>query len=360
MRARAAALCGLTLLSCVTGPAPDLTPPAAPAGPSNQGQTLFTKEPSPLPAIDLRRISVSPKTLEPGDAGPVTLRFAAGDETPVRLEILRESGDLVRVYWVPRVGRTGVDIEWDGRDAEGELVPTGVYLYRLYALDESGRVRGQYGDPALGGGEEVLAQKFTFDPQSGKIEFVLPEAARVRLRFGIQSLPILRTYYSWEPLEAGRHTILWDGLDTSEKIRVVEHPKFRADLLAKSLPANAILVRREAADTRDPCIELCFRIELPDARGTTAKGQPLVGDEASLRILVDDPKERESLLESRFEVMIFLDTYYLYEEEDGAVPFNYRLDTRALNPGPHLLTINLLAYDQRIGVQTLEFVKVGP
>jgi hypothetical protein len=86
----------------------------------------------------------------------------------------------------------------------------------------------------------------------------------------------------------------------------------------------------------------------------------VVRDEASFRVRVDDPQERARLINTRFEVMMFLDTVFLAEEEDGALPYNYRLDTRALPPGPHLLTVNLLSYDQRVGVQTVEIIKAAP
>jgi hypothetical protein len=317
----------------------------------------FVPRPSPLGPIDLRKISAVPKTFLPQAGEPLSLRLAAGAETPVRVELRSEDGGLVRSFLLDSVGPVGAEVQWDGRDEQGVPAPTGVYLYRMYALDEAGRVRGSYGDPAIGGGDEVLAQRFTFDAETGTVEFTLPEPARVRLRMGIQNLPILRTYYSWEPLEAGRHRIEWDGLDTTGKIRVVDHPKFRADLTAQALPQNAVYLRREVVSTQDPCAELCFGLELPSVDGTTDDGTPVVGDELYFRIRVDDPQERARMINSRFEIMVFLDTLFVFEEEDGAVPFNHRIDTRALNPGPHLLTVNVLAYDQRVGVQTLEFVK---
>ena len=34
---------------------------------------------------------------------------------------------------------------------------------------------------------------------------------------------------------------------------------------------------------------------------------------------------------------------------------DHLLDTRALAPGPHLLTVNVLAYDDHFGTQTIRF-----
>jgi hypothetical protein len=353
--------CAMQALHCVapSGPSSGLGAAGEPPPTARDTERAFVPEPSPLAPVDVRRVAAAPKTFIPGDTEPLRVRFVTGATTGARVEIVDEAGALVHVAEVASAGPEGAEVVWDGRDRAGQPAPSGVYLYRIYALDASGRVLGRYGDPAVGGGDEVLAQRFTFDPKSGSMDFVLPEPARVRLRMGVKSLPVLRTYYNWEPLEAGRHTIEWDGLDTTGKIRIVEHPQFRADLRAMSLPENAFYLKRAPRSTRDPCGELCFRLELTDA-GTTDDGRPLVGDELRLRVQVDDPAERERLVNVRFEIMIFLDTLYLFEEEDGAIPFNYRIDTRALNPGPHLLTVNVLAYDQRIGIQTLELVKAGP
>jgi flagellar hook assembly protein FlgD len=352
MRPLALLACALQALSCASLPSTQLTAPQVPSS--------FTVEPSPLPPIDLIRVAATPKTFVPGKTDPVTLRFAAASSTPARVEIVDASNALVRAFELPAVGPEGVEVVWDGRDQAGAPAPTGVYLYRMYALDAARKVRGAYGDPPIGGGEEVLAQKFTFDRATGTVDFILPEPARVRLRMSIQRFPVLRTYYNWEPLEAGRHTIEWDGLDTTGKIHMTEHPQFRADLETQGLPLNSVYLRRQNVSTQNPCVELCFRIEFPNAKDVTDDGRPIVVDETTFRLMVDDPQERARLINLRFEVMIFLDTVFLAEEEDGAVPYNYRLDTRALNPGPHLLTVNLLSYDQRVGVQTIEIIKAAP
>jgi len=321
--------------------------------------TSFVVEPSVLDPIDLRRVSATPKLFVPGETKPVTLRFAAAVGTPARVEIVSEKGSVVRVFELDAVGPEGAEVVWNGRDQSGSPAPTGVYLYRIYALDADRKVRGSYGDPVIGGDDEVLAQKFTFDRKTGTVEFILPEPARVRLRMGIQRFPLLRTYYNWQPLEAGRHRIEWDGEDTTGKIRMVEHPQFRADLEARSLPQSSLYLRREDVNTKDPCAEFCFRVEFPTAIGVTEDGRPIVGDDATFRVQVADPELRGQLINSRFEVMIYLDTLFLTEAEDGSLPFNYRIDARGLNAGPHLLTVNLLAYDQRVGVQTVEFVRAA-
>jgi len=68
-----------------------------------------------------------------------------------------------------------------------------------------------------------------------------------------------------------------------------------------------------------------------------------------------DPADAGHLLDVRFEVMLFIDTVLLTEVEEGTSPFTYALDTRALSPGAHFLTVNVLTWDDHAGTQTVQF-----
>ncbi len=201
-----------------------------------------------------------------------------------------------------------------------------------------------------------LPQRFTYDAESRRVGFVLPQPARVRLRMGLRGLPVMRTYYDWEPLEAGRHEIQWDGWDSSRLFELARHPKVEVGLLAESIPENAIVVKHGPPNTSDPCAEVCFHVSLPDAIGAADDRTPIAGDTVTVRVALDE-RDRERLVNLRFELMLFLDTIYVFEDEDAPATFNYRLDTRALPPGRHLLTINVIGYDSRIGSRSLEFIK---
>jgi len=54
------------------------------------------------------------------------------------------------------------------------------------------------------------------------------------------------------------------------------------------------------------------------------------------------------LINSRFEIIFFIDNVFLFEEEDGISPFTYRLDTKGLNEGEHILTVNIYGYEDHI------------
>ena len=63
------------------------------------------------------------------------------------------------------------------------------------------------------------------------------------------------------------------------------------------------------------------------------------------------------LLHGRFEVMVFVDAEFWFEEEEGTHPLTFRLDTRGLPAGAHVLTVNLLTYDDRLASRSLRFYK---
>jgi hypothetical protein len=69
--------------------------------------------------------------------GATSVRFAVPSEGPVKLEVFDVSGRRV-THLVDRVLQAGAHtVTWDGRDAAGLRVASGVYLYRLTAGGES-------------------------------------------------------------------------------------------------------------------------------------------------------------------------------------------------------------------------------
>jgi hypothetical protein len=78
-----------------------------------------------------------------------------------------------------------------------------------------------------------------------------------------------------------------------------------------------------------------------------------------VRVTVD-AADAPHLINSRFEVALFEDTTFLAEEEEGTTPFTYLWDTTRLRPGEHLLTANILSYDDHYGVATVRVMVESP
>lgn len=309
-----------------------------------------------------------------GGGASLAIGFSLDRASHVRLAIRSDAGTHVRTLDPGPQGPGRVTVEWDGLTQAGAAVSPGVYLYAITARDEAGGAT-TYGAARVEGGEEVFPKRFAIDPQSGIVSYGLPQASWVRLRALLRGYPLLATLMDWRPQPAGQHEFRWDGLDRDGMIQIGHHPNVRMEILAFALPENAVIVEakddwagrgpneappfargfRHALHAPANCREPDFEVDFPDADAWDEDGNPILGGESSIRIRLD-PRDAAHLINQRFEAMFFVDTLFLFEEEEGTNPFSYRLDTTELSPGRHLLTVNVLSGDDHAGVRTLPFV----
>jgi len=327
-------------------------------------------------ALAIRKVGIFPKSFWPEKGEKTTIRWTQNRKSDTTLEIRKENGELVTKLekWY---SEGGCEASWDGRDALGNLVSSGVYLYSLRSQERSGHE--VLHDPSLtSGGEELKVDHFTFDRQKRTLDFILPRAGRVRLRIGLSPFLHLRTLLNWDPMEAGAHTLVWDGLDGSGLIRAIEHPDLSINLAAFALPDNAILVqgsRKEdvshsvgsspkylrsglylhASHDRAHCHDISFQVEFPTLE-KDERGLPILQGKTLVRVQLED-KDRNFMVNQRFEVGFFVDTVFLFEEEEGQDPFNYEWNTTGLARGEHLLTVNVIGYEDHLGVKTVRVMK---
>ncbi len=143
MRARAAA--AAVVLAAALAASPALAQGAPPPPPA-----FGTGEGEQPPAVTLLYQNF-PNPFAPTPGQRTCIWFDLAEDSDVRLEVRDVRGRLVRVLLpaagffgtVPagRYGRgTGTEcdpvVSWDGTDAEGNVVPMGVYLLRLTAAGE--------------------------------------------------------------------------------------------------------------------------------------------------------------------------------------------------------------------------------
>lgn len=90
-------------------------------------------DPSSVPtANDLRALACAPNPFRDG----TTLGFALERSGPVRLAVYDVCGRLVRTLVDGREAPGLHAVAWEGRDAHGSLLPSGVYYYRLQTQDD--------------------------------------------------------------------------------------------------------------------------------------------------------------------------------------------------------------------------------
>lgn len=191
---------------------------------------------------------------------------------------------------------------------------------------------------------EILATGMAFDLRKGEIRYTLPEPAFVRIRIGINhGGALLHHILDWEMREAGPHVETWDKKDGGGRIDFGD----RADYM---LVLNCRPVKSRESLRRSPAVTVTF----PEARETSAQGDPVVGGITALRVALDS-KDSRWWTETKFEVALYIDYMFLMEDESGTNPFNYRLDTTQLSDGEHAMTVNVISYNGEVGTQTVKF-----
>ena len=338
-----------------------------------QAATTLAQEPLPI-----AHVGVQPKTLEVDRGSMATIRYELAHPATVSIDVVDEEGRVTRRLEAGRQSSGRHQVTWDGYATDSQLVSSGVYRYVIRAQDAEGQ--SVVYDPSIEmGGEELIPREFTFDHETRTFRWVMPKAGYARIRIGIEGFPHLRTLFDWQPLEGGEQTMEWNGLDASGLIHLADHPKLAITLHAFALPPNAIIVhnphqaergelrmtndrspsssdnsRRQYLHARHPraiCHEPRLHIEFPDAPVYDHEGRAILSGRVPVRVVID-PDDAVHLVNSRFEIAIFEDLTVLFEEEDGSNPFTFMWDTSRLKPGPHLLIVNILGYDDHCGVAT--------
>jgi flagellar hook assembly protein FlgD len=86
-------------------------------------------DPSVPDVFEARLLWAVPNPFSP----ETTIRFALPEKAPVRLGVYEVTGRLVRSFETPRLSAGVHEIRWDGRDAHGAPVASGIYFARLEA-----------------------------------------------------------------------------------------------------------------------------------------------------------------------------------------------------------------------------------
>jgi len=323
------------------------------------GQTVAVMPPAAI------QCSVEPKVFDPNASEKAVFRFKLPEARAARVWLVDPIGRTVAT-----VGAAGPDelgffsAAWDGRDSDGRSVPSDAYCYLPASADYAPSPQGllQLWQSA---GERLECKDITYDPKSGEIRYLLPQAGRARVRVGISDGPVLRSLLDYAPLPAGRHTVAWDGKDSSgnewSRSAVAVH------VWAFSLPQNCVIVQGatapaypayrqffvapaaakpdlHATHTRQGCHEPAFAVSFPGAAtGNDGLGVPKTG-----RLLVHvqlDPRDHRALVENLFEIVFYIDGVFFFEDSNAADPFTCTLDLTRIGKGRHILSVQVMDFE---------------
>lgn len=332
------------------------------------------------PAMTISRVYHEPLTIDPRQDEQTTVHFRLSEPARAALHIYDGRNSRIRTVATEKpLGAGAHALVWDGRDAMGRPVPPEAYVYAIEATPLDG-------DPVAwdltdrSGGQPVPVEAVEWDPKKGEIVYRLPEPARVRIRVGLEDRgPLLRTVVDWVARPAGPHAEAWDGWDSSHVLDLRTHPALLVRAEAVSFPKNVILVGPPAGDVR--LIE-----DLPDlqVRRTSTFGPPYGSPHQAMGRQHDFPLQLSHvqasaetqatptvqgpvavrldvaeenlapLVRERFEVMVFVDGVFVFENEGGFLPVTWTWDPSDAGPGPHYITANVLGYEGQYGMATLK------
>ncbi|MBF0480010.1 MAG: hypothetical protein HQL26_11065 [Candidatus Omnitrophica bacterium] len=327
-------------------------------------------QPKPLA---LQSVFVDHKTFAPDKKEIIKIQFQPQRAALATVTITDQYGRLVKILMDKKsIPAKLISAQWDGTDQNGKNVSDGVYYYLIDMAD--GADTFKYNPYAMTYGIKVNGTGW-FDQDHKRIQIQMPQAAKVRIRAGIkEGGPLLATPLDWEGFEAGTFYVPWDGKDAFGFFNVTQHPKYELSLQAYSLSDNAIIVKGGVSDLEENLQRIkIFDTTIPADRQTHALHNPahchepkinldfpadvkrnpsgivLAGAKLPVKITID-PKDWQYLENTRYEIMIYIDTVFLFEDEAGFSPFTYSLDTSKLNKGEHIITVNLLSYDSHCGI----------
>ena len=328
--------------------------------------------------LEIIRVGLDRKSFNPSSGETVALGFEITRRADVRAVVYDRLGRQVCNFDMPDIEAGRHNVTWNGLGADGKLAAGDVFLYVIEAKTKDGE-KATYNPARKTGGLEVKSLEYTLDRETGKVEYVLPKACMIRIRAGLRDGMFAKSLFDWKPSTAGRHTYYWDGKDNSGQMYLLKHRELDLRLTCYTLPANTIITTGttlpfESEDNtgetegsersrlwatkgkyfhyrHDPriCHQPRFKVSFPTGRQTNNKDAPVISGVVPIRIELD-PRDAWRLINTRFEVMLFVDGIFIYEIEEGSSPFTFNWETKDFAKGPHIVTVNLIAYDDHIGI----------
>jgi hypothetical protein len=327
--------------------------------------------------LEIKRVGLDQKSFNPSKGETAALGFDITSQADVRVIIYDRLGREVRSYYMSDLEPARHTVTWDGRRSDGWLASGDVFLYVIEAEGKDGK-RVIHNPANKTGGIETKSLKYTVDRETGEITYVLPKACMIRIRAGLKDGMFGKSLFDWMPSTAGRHTYMWDGKDSSGWMNLLKNHHLSIRLTCYTLPTNTVIVtgqivplesknNPESFNTEewerlwgtkgkylhyahDPriCHQPRFKVLFPT--GAEEKSD-LVRVSGIVPIRIElDKRDARHLINTRFEVMIFVDGVFLYEIEEGSSPFTFNWDTKVFTKGPHIVTVNVVGYDDHIGI----------
>jgi hypothetical protein len=198
---------------------------------------------------------------------------------------------------------------------------------------------------------QLVVEDISFDAVSGKIVYTLPENAYVRIRIGLtQGGPLLTHLLDWEYRPKGRHVEEWNGKVGQSPVDYRTRKDLMLTIFAYSAPLDKKNIEKYPFLQPVPAFDILF----PEAKGESG-GYPVLEGNTSIRVMVQ-PDTMTWLSDLRYEIALYFDDLFMYEEEEGVSPYTYFIDTTKYNDGLHRINVNILCSSGQAGAVTKVFM----
>lgn len=312
----------------------------------------------------------------------IRFSFKLSQPAQTQLAIYNPYGEAVRVISSKGQAAAGdQSFAWDGRDAQGRLVPPEAYVYTLTANNGEDEVIYDLTD--ITGGESVVVSDITYDPKSGQVSFDVDNPGRIFLRVGIENGFVLKTLINNEVSTGGAHKVHWDGWDNSKVLSLTDHPKLRFYGSGYRFSDNTILVSwdndlqsgaverdktapKRKTSPRPPgldrhayhevaqCRDVTLQLELPGNTKAQSEALPIVQGLTPWRVTAA-PVDQLLIESERSEIVFFLDNQLLYENETSYFPYTWKFSPEGFAPGIHYMTAFIVGFREHFGFATVKF-----
>jgi flagellar hook assembly protein FlgD len=337
--------------------------------------------------LSISEVAVSANSFNPSRNEKLFLSYRLSRDAKVTVKVFDPDRQLVRVIIAGALRKAGTTKDsWDGRDSDGKVVPNEAYFFNVEAQDSAGG-KVVYDPITFSGGEFGDITRGQLDRETGTLSYKLSQPSRVLLRAGMSSGLLLKTIVDWEPRSSGTITEYWNGKDEDGLFDVTAMKGTTMVLTYMTLPENSVItigndklsyrVYKRMVSGQRPMKEdramanarkisphflksritdraFGVKINFPDFDKAGNGNIPTIKDSALFQLSVAD-QDREVLAGQQFEIMVHIDTAFLFEEERGYLPFNTPLEVKAIPPGEHTLTVNLITFGDQIAVGSRKF-----
>lgn len=328
----------------------------------------------------LTAVSVSSSSFNPGLKGVVDLRFILKQKAKVTVNVYDPDWGLVTSLMTGEFLDPGKQsVTWNGRIQNNVVVPDEVYFFTIFAENESGE-REIYDPVIFSGGVSHDIVKVDINKENQTLNYRMPEMGRVLIRVGIQGGPLMNTVVDWEPRGKGVVTEYWNGMDSNGLMDLYSTPSSKMIVTYFTFPENSVITygnsdidyrtykKQQDKDTVTKpdrgtlTKDVSHHFKLPriidhaprlNVSFTNAVNEQ--SDKVSLKsksiVRVDlDEADKEIFTNQQFEIAFFLDGQFYAEDEVGYTPFNWVWDLAQVEPGEHILTVNVSGFRDQVGV----------